>query len=164
MTKQFWIFFGIAAVVVGIVAAIVWEGNKGAHLELDGRILHVRTLALNPDATIVIVDFRELNPSDVTFIVKDVEIKLLGIPGEPVGKMISRVDLNTIFQYEKLLGPKFNDALSPGDHIEPHQSVDRMVGARFELGEPAVQARSAVHLQFLDLDRAVAELTETKEK
>ena len=97
MTKQFWIFFGIAAVVVGIVVAIVWEGNKGAHLELDGRILHVRTLALNPDATIVIVDFREVNPSDVTFIVKDVEIKLLGIPGEPVGKMISRVDLNTIF-------------------------------------------------------------------
>jgi hypothetical protein len=95
VTKQFWIFFGIAAVVVGIVVAIVWEGNKGAHLELDGRILHVRTLALNPKATIVIVDFREVNPSDVTFIVKDVEIKLLGVPGDPVGQTISRSICNS---------------------------------------------------------------------
>jgi hypothetical protein len=162
VSKQFWIFFGIAAVVVTIVVAIIWEGNKGAHLELDGRILHVRTLALNPKATIVIVDFREANPSDVSFIVKDVELKLEGVEGEPVGQMISKADMNTIFQYEKLLGPKYNEVLGVGDHIDPHKSVDRMVGARFELGESAIEARSAVHLKFEDLDRAVAELTEAK--
>jgi len=162
MSKQFYIFFGIAAVVVAIVVAIIWEGNKGAHLELDGRILHVRTYAVNPNATIVIVDFRETNPSDVSFIVKDVEMKLEGVAGEPVGQMVARSDMNTIFQYEKLLGPKYNDTLSIGDHIDPHKSVDRMVGARFELGEPAIEARSGIHLKFEDLDRAVAELTETK--
>jgi hypothetical protein len=163
VSKQFWIFFGIAAVVVAVVVGIVWEGNKGAHLELDGRILHVRTLALNPNATIVIVDFRETNPSDVLFIVRDVTMKLEGAPGDPVGQLVARADMDALFNYNKLIGPRFNDTLSPGDRIAPHSTFDRMVGARFELSEAAVEARRAVHLEFDDVDRAVAELTETKE-
>lgn len=65
-----------------------------------------------------------------------------------------------MFDNLKLVGPKFNDALSTGDAIEPHQTVDRMVGARFELGEQAVERRSAVRIRIEDLDRTVAELVE----
>jgi len=161
VSKTFWIFFAIAVVAAAIVAGMIWEGTKGAHLELDGKILHVRTYALNPKATIVIVDFRETNPSDVKFVVKDVEMTLDGVNTEP-GQIVSKADLATLFEYQKLLGPKFNDALSPGDTVQPHQTVDRMVGARFEVGEAAVEARKAVHLKFYDLDRAVAELTEQR--
>ncbi|HLW77871.1 MAG TPA: hypothetical protein VKS01_12820 [Bryobacteraceae bacterium] len=161
VSKTFWIFFGIAVAGAAIVAGVIWQGTKGAHLELDGRILHVRTYAVNPKATIVIVDFRETNPSDVSFTVKDVQMTLEGVNTEP-GQIVSRHDLNTLFQYEKLLGPKYNDSLSTGDQIAPHQTVDRMVGARFEVGESAIEARKAVHVQFLDLYRAVAELKEDR--
>src|SRR5579871_1486468 len=147
VSKTFWIFFAIAIVAAAIVAGMIWEGTKGAHLELDGKILHVRTLALNPKATIVIVDFRETNPSDVKFMVKDVQMTLEGVDTDP-GQIVPKADLATLFEYEKLLGPKFNDALSPGDTVAPHQTLDRMVGARFEVSEAVVQSRKAVHLKF----------------
>ena len=163
VSKTFWIFFAIAAVVVAVVVGATWEGTKGAHLELDGRILHVRTLALDPKATIVIVDFRETNPSDVRFVVKNVEMTLDGVSAEP-GQIVPKSDLTTLFEYKKILGPKYNDALSLGDTVAPHQTVDRMVGARFELSEAAIEGRKAVHLKFEELDRAVAELVEEKER
>lgn len=160
MSKQFWVFFAIGLVAVGITVALTMEGTKGNHLELDGRILHVRLLSLNPHATIVVVDFRETNPSDVRFIVKNIDVTLDGVKDAPAGEVISKYDLKTVFDNLKLVGPKFNDALSTGDAIEPHQTVDRMVGARFELGEQAVERRSAVRIRIEDLDRTVAELVE----
>lgn len=160
MSKQFWIFFGIGLVAVAITVGLTLESSKGNHLELDGRILHVRLLSLNPKATIVVVDFRETNPSDVRFIVKNIEVTLDGVKDAPAGQVISKFDLKTIFDNMKIVGPKFNDALSAGDVVAPHQTVDRMVGARFELGEQAVAQRSAVRIRIEDLDRTVAELVE----
>lgn len=160
MSKQFWVFFGIGLIAVGITVALTMESTKGNHLELDGRILHVRLLSLNPRATIVVVDFRETNPSDVRFIVKNIEVTLDGVKDAPAGQVISKYDLKTVFDNLKIVGPKFNDALSTGDLIAPHQTVDRMVGARFELGEQAVAQRSAVRIRIEDLDRTVAELVE----
>jgi hypothetical protein len=160
VSKQFWIFFGIGLVAVAITVGLTLESSKGNHLELDGRILHVRLLSLNPKATIVVVDFRETNPSDVRFIVKNIEVTLDGVKDAPAGQVISKFDLKTIFDNMKIVGPKFNDALSAGDVVAPHQTVDRMVGARFELGEQAVAQRSAVRIRIEDLDRTVAELVE----
>jgi len=160
VSKQFWIFFAIGLVAVAITVGITMESSKGNHLELDGRILHVRLLSLNPKATIVVVDFRENNPSDVRFIVKNIEMTLDGVKDAPTGQIISKSDLKTVFDNMKLVGPKFNDALSVGDQIAPHETVDRMVGARFELGEQAVEGRSAVRIRIADLDREVAELVE----
>ena len=162
MSKQFWIFFAIGLVVVAIGASMTWETTKGAHLELECRILHVRTLAVSPQATIVIVDFRETNPSDVSFEVKNVEMKLEGVKDDPAGQIISKYDLNTVFQYMKLIGPKFNEALSTGDVIRPHQNGDRMVGARFELPERSMEGRSAVRIRIEDIDRTTVEMVEKK--
>lgn len=160
MSKQFWVFFGIGLIAVAITVGVTMESTKGNHLELDGRILHVRLLSLNPKATIVVVDFRETNPSDVRFIVKNIEVTLDGVKDAPAGQVISKYDLKTVFDNLKIVGPKFNDALSAGDLIAPHQTVDRMVGARFELGEQAIERRTAVRIQIEDLDRTVAELVE----
>ena len=162
MSKQFWTFFAIGIVAVGITVAVTMESSKGNHLELDGRILHVRVLSLNPRASIVVVDFRETNPSDVRFIVKNIEMTLEGVKDEPSGQIISKYDLKTVFDNLKLVGPKFNDALSTGDLVAPHETVDRMVGARFELGEAAIEGRSALRIRIEDLDRTVAELVEKK--
>jgi hypothetical protein len=160
VSKQFWVFFGIGLIAVAITVGVTMESTKGNHLELDGRILHVRLLSLNPKATIVVVDFRETNPSDVRFIVKNIEVTLDGVKDAPAGQVISKYDLKTVFDNLKIVGPKFNDALSAGDLIAPHQTVDRMVGARFELGEQAIERRTAVRIQIEDLDRTVAELVE----
>lgn len=163
MSRQFWIFFGIGAVVVAIGASMTWETTKGAHLEVEGRILHVRTMPASPKATIVVVDFRVNDPSDVSFEVKNIEMKLEGVKDEPTGAIISKYDLNNIFEYMKQIGPKFNDALSMGDIIRPRTNVDRMVAARFEVSESEVEARNDIRIKIEDMDRTTVEMVEKKQ-
>ena len=162
MTKTFWGFLVIGLIAVGILVSITWESTKGAHLELDGRILHVRTLAVNPQATIVVVDFRETNPSDLPFVLKDAQMKLEGVKDEPSGQMISKSDMATVFEYMKQLGPQYNRVFGTGDRIPPRKTEDLMVAARFELPESVIDARSAVHLYFSELNRAETDLVEKR--
>jgi hypothetical protein len=161
VSKQFWTFLGIGLAIVAIVVAITWVGSSGSHLELKGHILKVRTFQMSPNATLVIVDFRVSNPSNVGFMVKNVEVDLTPASGDAAtGMSISKPDVENVFKYEKFLGPKFNDVLSIRDKIDPHQQVDRMVGARFEMSEAAVEARKSIRLKIEDMDGAVAELTD----
>ncbi|HML17097.1 MAG TPA: hypothetical protein VK419_08730 [Bryobacteraceae bacterium] len=163
MTKQFWILMGAGLAVVALGLSVLLLSTKSAHLELDGSILKVRVLEMNPNASLVIVDFRVKNPSDVPFVVKNVTTKFVPVSGDPTdGTPISKPDVENVFKYEKLLGPKFNDVLSIRDRIAPHETVDRMVGARFEMGESALDLRKAIHLTIEDLDGTIADITEKK--
>jgi|SRR5580700_10987309 hypothetical protein len=156
-------FLGIGLAVVAAGLGITLLSTKGAHLELDGRILHVRILSLNPNASIVVLDFRAKNPSDVQFVVKNVEIVLEPASGEPLtGASISKADVDNVFKYEKILGPKYNDVLTIRDRIGAHESVDRMDGARFELGESAIDSRKSIKVRIQDMDGTIAEIVEKK--
>jgi len=161
VSKQFWLLLGAGLAIVAAGLGILLMGTKGNHLELTGAILHTRTLALNPSASLVMVDFRIKNPSDVPFVVKSVTIQIDPAKGDTLdGKGISKPDVENVFKYEKLLGPKFNEVLSIRDRIAPHQSMDRMAGARFELADSAIDARKAIHVRIEDMDGTVAEIGE----
>ena len=162
MSKQFWLYLIAGLAVVGILLFALLTGTKGAHLRLEGNILKVRVLALpGSNASLVMVDFRATNPSDVPFVVGSVKLRLQPAQGDASeGMTISKPDVAAVFEYEKLLGPKYNDVLSLQDHIKPHQSFDRMAGARFEIPEVAVSARRGLTLVIEEVDGTVAELTE----
>jgi hypothetical protein len=163
VSKQFWTFLAIGVAVVAIAIGVTLVGSKGSHLELNGEILKVRTMQLNPNATLVVVDFRVANPSDVGFMVKEVAVELLPTEGEPVrGASISKPDVENVFKYEKLLGTKYNAVLTIRDKIVPRKKIDRMVGVRFELSEAAVDARKAIRLHIVDMDGPSAELIEKR--
>jgi len=163
MSKQFWSFLAVGLAVVGIVIAVVWFGTKSSHLELDGKILKVRTLALGKDASLVVIDFRVTNPSAVPFVVRDVALKLTPSSGPEVdGSPASKTDIDRVFEAEKLIGPHFNDVLSLQDRIPPNKTLDRMTGARFEVPEPEVDRRKSLVLRLEDVDGAIAELTEKR--
>lgn len=161
MSKNFWIFLGVGLVVVAIGLGFVFLGTEKNHLELTGQILKVRVLSLDPHASFVVADFRVKNPSGIDFVVKDVQLTLDPASGDPVqGTVTSKSEIDTIFQYQKLIGPKFNSVLSLRDTVKAGKTADFMVAARFELSEQAIQARKALHLHLEDLDGPVAELTE----
>ena len=126
----------------------------------------MRVLALpGSAASLVVVDFRAVNPSDVPFVGGSVTIRLEPATGEVVdGTPIAKPDVENIFRYEKLLGPKYNEVYSLQDRIAPHQTVDRMAAARFELREPTINNRKAIRIRLEDVNGTVTELPETPVK
>jgi hypothetical protein len=153
MNKQLLIFFGIAIVVVGVAVFIAVNGNKGAHLRLDGKILKVRTGALGEGNSIAVLDFRVDNPSDVPFVVEEVKLSLEQKNGEMLdGITVSKADFKQLFKYNQFLGDQYNDGLGMQDKIAPHTTVDRMVAAHFEVSDKDLQSAKAVHLILSDVD------------
>jgi hypothetical protein len=78
------------------------------------------------------------------------------------GRTASKTNIENIFKYEKLLGPKYNPILSLQDRVASHQTADLMAGARFELPEAAINSRKMIRLRLEDVDGAAAELSEAK--
>jgi hypothetical protein len=76
VTKQFWIFLVVGLAIVGALVYGVLMGTKGAHIDLVGEILKVRVLSVNPEASLVMVDFRVTNPADYPFVVSAVQMEL----------------------------------------------------------------------------------------
>jgi hypothetical protein len=162
MSKQFWIFLLAGVAIVGGMIFTMLTATTGAHLRLEGKILKVRVLQVSGgDASFVMVDFRAANPSDVPLVVGSATLRLRPAQGDPVdGIPLAKADIAAEFKYEKLLGSKYNEVLTVQDRIAPHQSVDRMVGARFDLSEAAINARRDLRLVIEDVDGTVAELPE----
>ncbi len=148
---------GSAAILVGVVLYI----QRGAHLELKGSIQKTRTLALPDSSTVVVIDFRFVNSADYPFVVRRVDVLLDPASGEPVeGAIVSEADAAQLFNYYPILGQKFNETLVIRTKIAAHQSLDRMIAARFEMPEDQVRQRKGVRIRVEDVDGAVSEIRE----
>ncbi len=122
MNKRLLIFFGLGVVAIAIAVVVILTANKGAHLQLQGKILKVRTGALGEGNSIAVMDFRVENPSDLPFVVRNVEISLEKTNGEMVdGVTVSKSDLKQLFQYNRFLGDQYNDGLGLQDTIRAAQ-------------------------------------------
>lgn len=160
MNKRFLIFSGAALVAIVVAVVIILTANKGSHLELDGKIMKVRTGALGEGNSIAVMDFRVTNPSDLPFIVRNVDVTIEKPDGEMVdGVTISKSDLKQLFQYNRFLGDQYNDGLGLQDTIAPHATVDRMVAAHFEVSDTDLAKAKALHLSIQDVDGPLWETT-----
>jgi hypothetical protein len=163
VTKTFWGFLAAGLVIAGAFVYGLLAVNKSAHLELTGSILKVRVMALNPQASLVIADFRVTNPSGLAFVVKNVTVQLQPLTGDVVeSSPISKVNLENVFKYEKLIGPQYNAALTIRDAVPSHGTLDRMVGARFELPEEAINSRKMLRLHIEEMDGPVSDIAEKR--
>jgi hypothetical protein len=162
MNKRLLIFFGVGVVALVIAVFVILTANKGSHLQLQGKILKVRTGALGEGNSIAVLDFRVENPSDVRFEVRDVEITLEKKNGEMVdGVTTSKSDLKRLFQYNRFLGDQYNDGLGIKDTIAPHATVDRMVAGHFEVSDQELQKAKAVHLSIQDMNGPLWETSQS---
>ena len=160
--KRFLIFLVAGFAVVGALLLTFYTASEGSRLRLEGKILKVRVFPVPASAaSLVIVDFRATNPSDVLFVGGSVTLRLEPARGDAIdGTPVSRADVENIFRYEKLLGPQYNPVYSLQDRIAPHQTVDRMAAARLEVTEAVVNSRKSLRLRIEDTAGAMAELTE----
>jgi hypothetical protein len=160
MSKQFAIFFGIGVVVIAIAVALILSSTKGSHLVLNGKVMKVRTGALSDDDSIAVMDLRMENPSNLAFVVRQVEVTLEKKDGSMAdGLVVSKGDLKQLFQFNRFLGDQYNDSLTIKDQIAPHATVDRMLAARFEVKKDDLEAAKAIHVSIQDMDGPLFETT-----
>ncbi len=163
MSKQFWGFLAVGLVAVGLVLAAIYSGTKSNHLELTGKILKVRSIALEGGTSLVVVDFRVTNPSVVPFVVREVSMKMERYKEDPLdGVEVSRTDVDTMFQAQPLIGVKYNDVLAAPDTIGPGKTIDRMAEASFDAKEDDVEFRKGIILHIEDVDGAGFDIPEKK--
>jgi hypothetical protein len=155
MSKQFLIFFGVGVVVIAVSVWGILYSHRGAHLELKGQILKIRTGALSDQDSIAVLDLRVENISDVEVTVE----KQDGSTAESA--IISKMDLHQLFEFNRFLGDQYNDSLSLKDKIAPHQTVDRMVAARFDIPNKVLESAKTIHLSIQDVDGPLFETSKS---
>jgi len=153
MSKQFLIFFGVGVVAVVLAVVGILSYTKGAHLVLQGQILKIRTGALSDSDSVAVLDFRVTNPSDLPFVVRQVEVSLEKPNGDMIdGNNVVKEDLKQLFQYNRFLGERYNDGLAIKDTIPAHSTVDRMLAVRFDVNNRDLESAKAIHLSIQDMD------------
>jgi hypothetical protein len=161
--KKFTGPFGIGLALIAIIVAMVFYLQRGAHVELKGSVLKVRTAALDETSSVAVIDFRFVNPSDVPFVVRTVDVSMEGGDGSTTQSMaVSEVDAKRLFEAYPMLGQKYNDSLLMRDKVPARQAEDRMIAARFETPEEKLNARKALHIRIEDVDGPVSELVEKR--
>ena len=153
MNRNFAIAFGVGLACIAVAVFGIFFIQRGAHMELPGKVLKVRTAPLDENSSVAVLDFRVRNPSDVLFVVRTVTLEMEDTDGKSyLGQVAADTDAKRLFEAIPLLGQKFNDTLLMRDKIGAHTSQDRMVAARFEAPVAKLDARKrfVIHIEEVD--------------
>jgi len=152
---------GIGAAVIAIAVGVIVYMQWGAHVEITGRMLKVRTAPLDENSSVAVVDFRFTNPSDYAFMVNSVTLILEDSKGERTeGSTVSETDTRQLFEGVPLLGLKYNPSLIARDRVASRATEDRMVAARFELPDSMLQKRKRFLIRIDEVDGGSSEISE----
>ena len=162
MNKPFVIFLALGLLCVAGYLGFFMNATKDSRLRLEGKILGVHVSGLSGSAaTIVALDVRITNTSDVPFVAGSATIRVEPAAGEPMEAVtMGRPDLEQMFQYLPELGPKVNPFLGAQDRIAGRQALVRTLGARINVLPDVIQSRKGLVLRLEDVDGAIVEIRE----
>jgi hypothetical protein len=161
MNKNLLIGIGAGAVCVAIAVWGIVYMQRGAHLQMPGKFLKMRTAPLEDNSSLAMVDFRITNASDYAAAVRSVSL----VCEEPNGNRIQGIimadqDAQRVFDAFPILGQKYNASLKLRDAIPPRATWDRMVGARFEVPEDRLLKRTRFIVVVEEVDKGAFEISE----
>ncbi len=168
MTKNILKMAGIGLALLGVVVAVIFFANRGSQIRLDGSIQQVRVQAMSPNSCVVIVDFRFINPADYPFVVRDATLHLKVDDEPPVkGAPVSVNSAKQVFDYYSKVNPdlgvQYNEMFRARDRVEPNESLDRMLMARFDIPASEAEARTGLTVRIEEVDGAVTEIHEERQ-
>jgi hypothetical protein len=165
LSKNILIASCIGIVCVAIAVGIIVFMQRGAHLDLPGSVLKVRTAPLDEGSTVAMIDFRVSNTSDYRAVVRTVRVFAEAKnEGRLEGTIISDVDSQRVFDALPLLGKKYNPSLVLKDSIPGHATWDRMIGARLDVPEAQLQQRKRFIVSIEEVDGNIFEIAEGSAK
>ena len=142
---------GLGAAVVALFIAVLFYVKRGDHLEPTGSILKVRSIAADEQRSIVVLDLRIQNDSDIALVVRDLTLTAETADGQEVkGAVISAVDTKQVFQYYPSLGEIYNEPILQGSRIAPRQAADFMLAGRLDMSEQQFAARRKLSVTVQD--------------
>lgn len=151
----------IGLAIVGALIGIVFYANRGAHIEIKGEVLKVRTHSAEETSSVAILDFRFANPADYPFVVRKIDVTVVGKDGTTTeGMVVADSDAARYLSYFPALGQKYNDSLVIREKVLPKQLLDKMVMARFEVPESKLQSRERFRIRVEEVDGAVSVIEE----
>lgn len=160
MSKAFGIGFGAAAL---IIIVFIWAGfvnTKGNHLVPAGWISNVRVQALQPEETLMVIDFGLINDADVQMVVSKIDPWIVTRTGQQLhGTLFAGDDMAKTFSFYPALGPMLNPPLPLRSTIDGHKKVIRMVGVEFDVPAEVVETRKSTTLRIEDITGPFVELT-----
>ena len=161
MSRTLLVTFAIGIVIIAIAVAGVVYMQRGAHIELPGTILKVRTAPLDDQSAAAVIDFRVTNPSDYPFQVRSVTVVPESQSGaQTEGATASEMDAQRLMAGVPLLGEKYNPSLMVRERVPPRTTLDRMIAARFEVPDSQLQARKRFLVKIEEVDGLVQVLSE----
>ena len=161
MNKRLAITFGVGVVAIAIAILAILYMQRGAHIELKGAILKIRTAPMDANSSVGVIDFRFDNPANYPFVVRTVDVIVEDKQGNRyLGSPVPEVDAKRLFEFYPLLGQKYHDSLLSRDKIKPRTSEDRMIAARFELPEAKLESRKRFIVRIEDVDGPISEISE----
>ena len=160
MSKGFGIGFGIAALAIIV---FIWAGfvnTKGNHLAPTGFISNVRVQSLQPEETLMVIDFGLINDADVQMVVSKIDPWITTRSGQDIhGSLFAGADMEKTFAYYPALGPMLHPPLPPRCTIDGHKTVNLMVGVEFDVPAQVVENRRSATLRIEDVTGPLVELT-----
>jgi hypothetical protein len=154
-------YLAIAGVIVAILLAIVLWFNRGAQVRLEARILKTRLIPTDDNACFAVLEARVKNPSNVTFVVKDVHFKVLLADGTTLdGDQVAQMDLDRVLDFLKIHGPRYNPVLKPRDSFTGSSQTNRTIVASFPRSASEIGRRKGFIIDVDDLDGAVTHFAE----
>lgn len=152
--KPFGVAFSLALLVIGVLVYTGFSSTKGNHLAPTGKIGKVRVHDVDANTSFAVIDFTAANDSDRDMIIRTISVNIDGVEGSAVASAA----LASAFKAYPELGEQFNPVLRERDTIAGHQSLDRMVGFRFDLPVSKLQNRTRLSLRIEDVTGPVLEM------
>jgi hypothetical protein len=160
VSNAFGIGFGVAALLIG---ALVWEGfvtTKGNHVEPAGFISNIRVQSLQPEETLMVIDFGLINGSNVQMVVSKIDPWIVTRAGETLhGTLFAGDDMAKTLAFYPALGPMLHPPLHLRGTIDRHTKPNLMIGVEFDVPAEVVETRKSTTLRIEDVTGPFVELT-----
>lgn len=154
-------YLGIALAIVAVLLALVLWGNRGSQVRLESRILKTRLIPADESSCIAVLEVRIKNPSNVTFVVRDVHPKVILADGTELdGEPVAQVDVDRVLDALKIHGPRYNPVLKSKDTFTGSWQGDRTVAATFPRAAAEIERRKGFAIDVEDVDGTVVHWTE----
>jgi len=154
----------------GLLGALVVAGsilfyNRGAKPTIEGRITQVRTLAMDQENSVAIVNFLAENTSDRVLIINRRELEVIdGNDNRHVGMTISAPDIAELFKYFKALGGMGDAPLVPRLEVAPGDEIRGLMAARFPVPKHELDARKTIKIKVSNIRGRTSEIELVSER